>query len=668
MPSRINGRGWNHASTTVTTAYVEASPLRMIHRGKEMSITLGILAHVDAGKTTLSERILYHTNTIRAFGRVDDGKSCLDYSEIEKQRGITVFSDAARIEHCGRTFTLIDTPGHSDFSAEAERAISVMDYALLVISAVDGVQSHTETVWRLLREYNVPTFFFINKTDIATADADAAFLDIRTRLNPDVIDFSSDFSEELAQRDEALFDEFIEKGSVGISDTVRRLVKEGEIFPCWRGSALRDENIDALISGIMSIAEEHEENGEFCGVCYKIRRQADKRLAYIKVRSGTLAVKDRIHTPVGERKIDELYFPSGEKLVPAKCAQSGDICVVAGLSDVRAGDILGQGSARTEFKTAPVFSARIIYDEKHAARDILEKLKVLEDEENTLSVRYTESLGEITIGVMGRISLQVIAYEFLRRFGIELLFDTPRVVFRETVKSSVTGYGHFEPLRHYAEVHIRIDPAPRGSGIRFRSELSGDVLSPDTQRLVKTHIFEKAHKGVLTGSDICDVEFVLVNGATHEKHTEGGDIREATYRAVRQGLMRAESVLLEPIYSFTARSDIALSGKIMADVRKMGGSFSPPEIDGEIAITRGRAPARFLGDYAEELITGSGGRASLALSFDGYEPCADAEEIAREIAYNPEADLENTPDSVFCAKGAGFNVKWYDAEKYMHLI
>ncbi len=633
-----------------------------------MSITLGILAHVDAGKTTLSERILYHTNTIRTFGRVDDGKSCLDYSEIEKQRGITVFSDAARVECGGRTFTLIDTPGHSDFSAEAERAISVMDYALLVISAVDGVQSHSETVWRLLREYNVPTFFFINKTDLATADADGALQDIRARLSGDVIDFSTDFSEELAERDEVLFDEFMENGSVGISDTVRRLVKDGKIFPCWRGSALRDENTDALISGIMSIAEEKEKDGDFRGACYKIRRQGDKRLAYIKVRAGELSVKDRIYTPVGERKIDELYFPAGEKLLPAKCAQCGDICVVAGLTDVRAGDALGEGSARIKFKTAPVFSARVIYDKKYGVHEILEKLKVLEDEENTLSVRYTQSLGEISIGVMGRISLQVIAYEFLRRFGIDISFDTPRVVFRETVKAPVMGYGHFEPLRHYAEVHIRIDPAPIGSGISFRSELSGDVLSPDTQRLVKTHIFEKVHKGVLTGADICDVEFVLVNGATHEKHTEGGDIREATYRAVRQGLMRAQNVLLEPIYSFTARSDISLSGKIMADVRKMGGSFTPPEIDGAVAITRGRAPARFLGDYAEELITQSGGRASLVLEFDGYEPCADAEEIVREIAYNPETDLENTPDSVFCAKGAGFNVKWYDAEKYMHLI
>ncbi len=635
---------------------------------RHMSITLGILAHVDAGKTTLSERILYHTKTIRTFGRVDDGMSYLDYSEIEKSRGITVFSDAVRIEHDGQVFTLIDTPGHADFSAEAERAISVMDYALLVVSAIDGVQSHTETVWRFLRSYNVPTFIFVNKTDAATADTAAAFKDICLRLSHNAVDFTSDFSEKLAERDEKLLDEFIETGKVDVSDTVRALVKNGEIFPCFFGSALRDENIDKLISGIMSLVKEGKNELDFAATCYKIRRHGNSRLAYIKIDSGKLSVKDRVKTPCGERKIDELYFPNGEKLVPAKSAQDGDICAVAGLSDVRAGDILGENAQRTEYKIVPVFSARVVYDGRYTSRDILQKLKILEDEENTLSVRYTESLDEIDIGVMGKISLQVVAFEFSRRFGIELSFDTPRVVFRETVKSAAVGYGHFEPLRHYAEVHIRINPAPRGSGISFRSEVSGDSLSLDTQRLIKTHVFEKAHKGVLTGSEICDVEYVLTNGATHEKHTEGGDLREATYRAIRQGLMRAENVLLEPMYSFTARSDIALSGKIMADIRKMGGSFSPPENDGENAITRGRAPARFLGEYAEELISQSGGRASLSLTFDGYEPCRDADEIIKELAYNPEADLENTPDSVFCAKGAGFTVKWYDAEKYMNLL
>ncbi|MBQ8003780.1 MAG: TetM/TetW/TetO/TetS family tetracycline resistance ribosomal protection protein [Oscillospiraceae bacterium] len=633
-----------------------------------MSVTLGILAHVDAGKTTLSERILYHTKAIRTFGRVDDGTAFLDYSEIEKARGITVFSDAVRIEHSERTLTLIDTPGHADFSAEAERAISVMDYALLVVSATDGVQSHTESVWRLLRSYNVPTFIFVNKTDAVTADVPAVFLDIQTRLSKDAVDFSSDYSEALAEKDETLLEEFIENGSISISDTVRALVKNGKVFPCFFGSALRDVNIDVLLSGIMSLTTEKEDNAFFSASCYKIRRRGSSRLAYIKINAGTLYVKDSVKTPAGDRKIDEMYFPNGEKLVPAKCAQKGDICVVGGLSDVKTGDIIGEGASRTELYTAPVFSARVIYDKKYTSHDILGKLRILEDEENTLSVKYTESLDEIDIGVMGKISLQVTAFEFMRRFGIELSFDMPRVVFRETVKSPVTGYGHFEPLRHYAEVHLRINPSPRGSGISFRSELSGDVLSPDTQRLIRTHVFEKAHKGVLTGSEITDVEIVLVNGATHEKHTEGGDIREATYRAIRQGLMRAESILLEPMYSFTARSDMAMSGKIMADVRKMGGSFLPPETDGEIAITRGRAPARFIGGYADELVSASGGRASLSLVYDGYEPCRDAEGIIAELAYNPEADLENTPDSVFCAKGAGFTVKWCDAEKYMNLL
>lgn len=631
-----------------------------------MKHTLGILAHVDAGKTTLAERILYHTSTIRTVGRVDAGTAFLDYSDIERERGITVFSDAARIELGEHTITLIDTPGHADFSAEAERAISVMDYALLVVSATDGVQSHTETVWRLLREYNVPTFIFINKTDAATAEPERAFADICSRLSSSAVDFSGDFSEALAEKSEMLLDEYIESGKIELSDEVRRLVAECELFPCYRGSALRDEGIDALISGVISLMRERKAERGLSAVCCKIRRHAGDRLAYIKINSGKLTVKDSVMTPCGARKVDEIRFPSGEKFTSAKEAEAGEVCAVLGLSDVRAGDVIGEDASQKSFKTVPIFSARVIHGKELSSREVLEKLKILEDEENTLSVRYTESLDEIDISVMGKISLQVIAYEFSRRFGAEISFGQPRVVYRETVAEPVVGCGHFEPLRHYAEVHIRISPAPRGSGISFKSECSGDVLALDAQRLIRTHVFEKAHKGVLTGGEIADVEYALVTGRTHEKHTEGGDLREATYRAIRQGLMRAKSILLEPIYAFTARSDIALSGKIMADVQKMGGSFTPPELEGDVAVTCGRAPARLLGEYAEELISQSGGRASLAIRFDGYEPCREQDVIVKELAYEPERDLENTPDSVFCAKGAGFTVKWYDVESYMH--
>ena len=633
-----------------------------------MKQTLGILAHVDAGKTTLSERILYHANAIRDVGRVDDGSAHMDHSEIERERGITVFSDAARIECGEHTITLIDTPGHADFSAETERAISAMDYALLVVSAIDGVQSHTETVWRLLRAYNVPTFIFINKTDATTADADAAFSDIRERLSLNAVDFAIDFSEALAERDEVLMEEFFEKGSIAISERVRMLIREEKVFPTFRGSALHDENIKNLIPDIISLMQERENSEKLSAICYKVRREGNSRYVYLKINSGKIKVKDSVETLEGLRKIDEIRLPQGEKLVAAQMAEAGEICAVMGLYDVRAGDCIGGEKNKKALETVPIFSARVIPLGKIPTRELLEKMRVLEDEENTLSVRYTESLDEITVSVMGKISLQVIEYEFMRRFGVEISFDTPRVVYRETIAEPIIGYGHFEPLRHYAEVHIRMTPRPRGSGISFRSEISGDILKPDAQRLIKTHVFEKAHKGVLVGGELTDIEYSLVAGAIHEKHTEGGDLRESTYRAIRQGLMRAKSILLEPMFSFEARSDMSLSGKIMSDVQKMGGEFSPPEISGDIAITKGRAPARLLSGYVEELISHSGGRAGIVLRFDGYEPCCDQEEIVAEIGYEPERDLENTPDSVFCAKGAGFTVKWYDAEKYMNLL
>jgi len=633
-----------------------------------MKQTLGILAHVDAGKTTLSERILYHTNTIRTAGRVDDGSAHMDHNEIERERGITVFSDAARINAGEHIITLIDTPGHSDFSAETERAISAMDYALVVVSAIDGVQSHTETVWRLLRLYNVPTFIFINKTDAATADADAAFSDIRLRLSDNAVDFTMDFSEELAEKSELLFDEYIENGKIEISDEVRRLVKCGEVFPVFRGSALRDENVDTLLNSLMSLMCEREDSDGFSAVCYKVRREGNSRYVYLKINSGSVRVKDNIITPKGARKVDEIRFPQGQKSISAQSASAGEVCIVAGLAEVRAGDVLGEGGILKKFETVPIFSARVIHGKEISSREVYDKMKILEDEENTLSVRYTESLDEIDISVMGKISLQVIEYEFQRRFGISISFATPRVVYRETIADAVVGYGHFEPLRHYAEVHIRMTPRPRGSGISFKSECSGDSLALDAQRLIRTHVFEKKHKGVLCGGELTDVEYSLVMGRIHEKHTEGGDLREATYRAIRQGLMRAESILLEPIFAFSARSDISLSGRIMSDVQKMGGSFEVPELCGDVAVTCGRAPARFLSEYAEELISQSGGRASISLKFDGYAPCREQDEIVKELGYEPERDLENTPDSVFCAKGAGFTVKWYEAEDYMDCL
>jgi len=631
-----------------------------------LNYSLGILAHVDAGKTTLAERILFHANAIRTAGRVDEGSAHMDYSDIERERGITVFSDAARISVGDDVVTLIDTPGHADFSAETERAISVMDYALLVVSATEGVQSHTETLWNLLRIYNVPTFIFVNKTDISTADFYNTFSDMYTKLSNDIVDFTKDFSEAIAEKSDVLLEEFIEKNVIENYEEIKKLIKECKIFPCFKGSALKDENIKNLLYFITGLFKEENFDDSFSALCYKVKYIGHSRYCYLKIKSGSLKVKDSIKTHNGEQKVDEIRFPNCGKSFSGAVAECGDICMVTGLDKVKAGDVLGSKIDVCEFQTIPVFSAKVIFDNKISAREIYEKMKILEDEENTLSVKYIEELKEITISVVGKIILQVIEYEFLRRFGIKISFDIPKVVYKETVRKSAIGYGHFEPLRHYAEVHIKINPAPRGSGISFRSECSTDVLKKDVQNLIRTHVFEKEHKGVLTGSVLTDVEYLLVNGRIHEKHTEGGDLREATYRAIRQALMKAESELLEPFFAFTVRCDMSMSGRIMSDVKRMNGVFLPLVTEGEFVVLTGRAPADLLTKYSEELINISGGKCHMLLKFDGYEKCDNQNVIVEELNYQPERDIENTPDSVFCAKGAGFTVKWYEVENYIH--
>lgn len=631
-----------------------------------MKYTLGILAHVDAGKTTLAERILHNTNIIRTFGRVDEGSAHMDYSDIERERGITVFSDAVRITLNDDVITLIDTPGHVDFSAETERAISVMDYALLIVSATDGVQSHTQTLWQLLRHYNIPVFVFINKIDVATADVQSVLNDMQRNLSNDIIDFSVDFSENIAEKSELLLEEYLEKNKVENYDEIRRMIKNCDIFPCFKGSALKNENIENLLNTLCNLMVNEEKNDNFSATCYKVKRTGNLRYCYLKLNSGSIKTKDSINTSSGMQKIDEICFPNAGKYINTNTATAGDVCVVTGLKDVKAGDILGENVEKISYQSVPVFSAKVIFDNKISSREIFEKMKIIEDEEKTLSVNFIEQLNEINISFMGKIILQVIEYEFFRRFGIKISFGNPEIIYKETISNTTTGFGHFEPLRHYAEVHIKINPAPRGSGISFKSECSTDVLKKDVQNLIKTHVFEKEHKGVLTGSAITDVEYVLVNGRTHEKHTEGGDLREATYRAIRHGLMKADNILLEPFFSFSVKSDIALAGRIMNDIKKMGGDFDVPVTKDDIAITTGRAPARLLSKYADELITISGGKSHMILKFDGYESCTNQNEIVNNIAYEPERDVENIPDSVFCAKGAGYNVKWYDVENHIH--
>ena len=461
-------------------------------------------------------------------------------------------------------------------------------------------------------------------------------------------------------------DEYIDSGKTENYSEIRKLIKDCKVFPCFKGSALKDENTEFILENLCNLMCENNDNSDFSAVCYKIKRIGNSRYCYLKINSGTVKVKNTVETSSGSQKIDEMYFPNGGKYTATTEATSGEICVVTGADNVKVGDVLGNNKGSIKLQTTPVFSVRVIYDQKISSRDIYEKMKILEEEENTLSVRYNPALNDINISVAGKITLQVIEYEFLRRFGIAISFDSPKILYKETISSPIVGYGHFEPLRHYAEVHIKINPAPRGSGISFKSECSTDVLKKDVQNLIRTHVFEKEHKGVLTGSVLTDVEYVLVTGRVHEKHTEGGDLREATYRAIRQALMKAESKLLEPYFAFTVRCDMSMSGRIMSDVKRMNGEFLPPVTEGEIAVLTGRASADLLTKYAEELISISGGRCHMLLKFDGYELCVNQDKVVEEYNYEPERDIENTPDSVFCAKGAGFTVKWHEVENYIH--
>ncbi len=630
-----------------------------------MKCTLGILAHVDAGKTTFAESVLYYSNAIRKKGRVDEKTAFLDYNEIERERGITVFSDTARIEFCGNVCTLVDTPGHVDFSLETESAVSVMDYAVLIVSAVEGVQSHTETLWGLLREYKVPTFVFINKTDLETADSEKTLRELRERLSGDVVDFSGDFSEELAERSEKLFEEYLKTQKISDTEEIKNMIADCRVFPCFFGSALKGEGIEAFLSAFFAYAKEKEAASDaFSAVCYKVRSDGVRR-AYLKILSGKIYAKDTLITENGEEKINEIRFYDGERYEQKPFAEKGDICAVTGVSGISVGDITdGREISRGKLLTEPLFSAKVIHDASIAAHTMLEYFKTLEDENPWLHVSWDGHLKEIHIRIMGKIQLEILQYEVKKRFGADISFGPCKILYKETVRSPIVGYGHYEPLRHYAEVHIRISPLPKGSGIRFVSECKTDVLSQSFQNLVRTHVFEKEHKGVLCGFPICDVEFALVVAAAHEKHTTGGDFREATYRAIRHGLMRAESVLLEPMYKFRIRTSRENLGKIISDIIKLGATADEPTISGEIAEISGRGAAAKLSEYSEELMTRG---IVMISSFDGYDEAENAEQIISEIGYDPEHDTENSADSIFCTKGAGYHVKWNEVENHIHL-
>ncbi len=644
--------------------------------------SVGVLAHVDAGKTTLSEQLLYRCGVLRAAGRVDEQSAFLDHSDVERRRGITVFSDQADLQIGGRPFTLVDTPGHVDFSGEMERCLAVLDCAVLVVSAAEGVQAHTETLWRLLRERKIPTFVFLNKTDRAGADVEGTLAQLK-RLREGFCPLAG-FSAGAADPDAEEFlagldDELLEAYLSGAADRelylrkARKLTAEGRLFPVFSGSALKGEGVEALLSGLslLAPAPTGKREAPFSGLVYKVRHDKGGRVAYLRVEQGVLRPRDPIRTGAEdeEEKCGELRGVQGGRYTVLREAGPGVLCAVTGLSVPRPGDRIGAGAGKTRpASLKPLLSSKVLFDrEQTPAPVMLERFRELEDEEPLLAVAWSRQDQEIQVQVMGEIQLEVLQEVVRERWGIDVSFAPCSVLYRETLLSPVVGVGHFEPLRHYAEVHLLLSPAPEGSGIVFKSACHQDDLSMNWQNLIRTHVLEKQHKGVLIGAPLTDVEVTLLSGRAHLKHTEGGDFREAVYRAVRQGLMSGESVLLEPYYEFEAETALDEIGRVQSDLTRLEGECGAPwEENGRMRL-HGRGPVRTLMEYPKSFAALTRGRGRLSFRFGGYRPCRDQEQVVREAGYEPERDLENTPDSVFCSHGAGFPVKWDEAPSHMHL-
>ena len=635
-------------------------------------ICAGIVAHVDAGKTTLSEGMLYLSGSIRTLGRVDHGDAFLDTYEMERERGITIFSKQAVMKWKDMELTLLDTPGHVDFSAEMERVLQVLDYAVLVISGTDGVQGHTVTLWRLLKRYGVPVFLFVNKMDREGTDRDALMKELKSRLDEGCTDFGRiadgvpDALESLAVCDEGMLEEYLETGEVG-RDTLRRAVSERKVFPCWFGSALKAEGIAELMDGIREYSIFPEYPEAFGAKVYKIARDPQgNRLTYLKVTGGELMVKETL--PGVDGKVNQIRIYSGDKYELVQSAQAGMVCAVTGLEGTYPGQGIGAESDSDIPVLEPVLTYRIELPEDCDVHAMLLNLRQLEEEEPELHIVWAEETQEIHIQLMGEVQTEVLQRLIKERYGVLTEFREGRIIYKETIAKPVEGVGHFEPLRHYAEVHLLLEPGERGSGMQFASECSEDVLNRNWQRLILTHLEEKEHRGVLTGSVLTDVRITLVAGRAHQKHTEGGDFRQATYRAVRQGLMKAESVLLEPYYEFRMELPVENVGRAMTDIQRMDGTFEGPESEGEgQAVLTGSAPVSMMRGYQKEFAAYTGGFGRMFCSLKGYDVCHDAEEVISESGYDPDSDIENTADSVFCAHGAGFIVPWYDVEEHMHV-
>lgn len=644
-------------------------------------LTIGILAHVDAGKTTLAESILYLTGSIRKLGRVDHQDAFLDTYELERERGITIFSKQAEFRLGEREVTLLDTPGHVDFSAEMERTLQVLDYAILVISGADGVQGHVQTLWRLLKQYEIPVFLFINKMDQPDTNEKALMEELTKRLDEKCINFSGgleteEAKENLAVCDEAVLEHYLESGEIQKEEIINLIAKR-KVFPCYFGSALKIQGVEEFLRGIETFTRECAYPEEFGARVFKIARDAQgNRLTYLKITGGSLKVKMLLSNEkeagegkeeLWEEKAEQIRIYSGNSFEAVKEAKAGSVCAVTGLSHTYCGQGLGIEAHTFLPVLEPVLTYKIELPEDCNVHSMLIKLKELEEEEPQLHIVWDERLQEIHAQVMGEVQIEILKRMIWERYQTEVEFGSGKIVYKETIEDCVEGVGHFEPLRHYAEVHLKLEPAERGTGLHFFADCSEDLLDRNWQRLVLTHLEERMHKGVLTGSEITDMRITLVSGRAHLKHTEGGDFRQATYRALRQGLKKAKSVLLEPVYEFRLELPADKVGRAMADIQKMYGEFQLSDSEGEYSVVTGFAPVSLMRDYQKEVMAYTSGHGRLFCTLKGYMPCHNADEVIEEMNYDSESDLENPTGSVFCAHGAGFIVPWYEVEDYMHL-
>lgn len=630
------------------------------------NLCLGMLAHVDAGKTTLSEAMLYNTGTIRKLGRVDTKDAFFDSNAMERKRGITIFSKQAQLNLGEFNITLLDTPGHVDFSAEMERTLQILDYAILLVSGADGIQAHTETLWRLLARYHIPTFIFVNKMDQQGTNRGQIIEQLKNKLSGSIVDFSYPDMEEIALCDEDVLNVFLETSEVS-DDDITRLIAERKLFPCYFGSALKLTGIDEFIKGLAMYISAPEYPSAFGAKVYKISRdEQGNRLTFLKVTGGTLKVKQSINDT---EKINQIRIYSGDKFTTVSELSMGGVCAVTGLENTHVGDALGEDNSSTVPMLEPVLTYKLILPDGVDVLLMLPKLRLLEEENPELHIVWNELLKEIQIQIMGAVQIEVLQSIIKERFDVDVTFGTGNIVYKETITNVVEGVGHFEPLKHYAEVHLLMEPGEAGSGMEYAFDCSEDVLDRNWQRLIMTHLYEKQQVGVLTGSPLTDVKITLVSGRAHIKHTEGGDFRQATYRAVRQGLMQAESILLEPYYNFTLKVPQVSVGRAMTDLERMKGNFTLETTgsDGDMCTLIGSVPVATLGDYQTEVIAYTKGLGHISLQMAGYKPCHNPEEVIKKIGYDAEHDTLNPSGSVFCSHGAGVNVPWNEVYDHMHL-